>query len=118
MAGTVTLWEYADLKRDSRGQASVLAGGVLATDLVAAETGSAVPIKTVATSGTAANCDPLTNKTNFVIMKATALTYYRIKPKGYLGSLTWAATSSYRSIPAGGEVVEAVYPGAVISFKE
>lgn len=103
--------EYRDMKHDRSGRASGLILGQLATDHLG------LPIKTVDTvGGTAIDCLPLTSRTNFVAIEAVDSDLrYKVRPKKFRYTPA-AATDDDNPIPAGAVAMEAVYPGAVISF--
>lgn len=106
----IIIREFGRLAHDHVGQASVMARGVLLTD----ETAS--PIKVVAPTVGGTDSPPLTGKTHWVELEntGTSVVTYAIRPKG--STVTLAATANHRKIPAGGAVMEAVHPRAVINF--
>jgi len=115
---TVTIWEYNDFKRDSRGQISDLLTGVLATDELAGELSQSQAVKTSDPS-LGPTAVTVTHRTHVVVIEATVKTYYRIAPKNPGdGSLTFVAAAGFPYIPANGQVTLAVYPGCTISFSE
>lgn len=99
------------MKHDRSGRASGVVLGQLATDHLG------LPIKTVDTiGGTAVDCLPLTSRTNFVGLEAVDVDVrYKVRPKKFRYTPA-AATDDDNPIPAGGVVIEAAYPGAIISF--
>lgn len=109
--GRVVIREYRDMKHDRSGLASGLILGQLATDHLG------LPIKSVDTvGGTAVDCLPLTSRTNFVALEAVDSDIrYKVRTKKFRYTPA-PATDDDNPIPAGSVVMEAVYPGAVISF--
>lgn len=88
--------------------------GTLKGPLVTDELG--LPIKTVSTTpGEAVDSSPMTQRTHFVAIEPDSDVRYAVRPKSAL-HVKLDATANHTPIPAGAVVIEAVYPGAVISF--
>ena len=108
--GRVVIREYTDLQRSRSGDPTGLLRGSLATD----ELGTS--IKTVDTApGTSVDCAALTSRTHFVALEADSDMRYVVRPKKFR-YVPLAATADHSPLPAGSEKMEAVYPGAILSF--
>lgn len=109
--GQVRIREYNDAARSKVGLTTILLQGPLVTDFLG------LSIKTLElTFGSAADAPALTGKTHFVALEAVDVNVrYAVRPQNRRWTQL-AATENHAPIPAGGVVIEAVYPGAIISF--
>lgn len=109
----VVIREHNDMARPRGGGANVgtfTLKGTLVTD----EYG--LPIKVVdISSGLPVDSPRMTARTHFVAIEPDADVRYAIRPKK-AAFTKLDATINHTPIPAGAVVIEAVYPGAIISF--
>ena len=101
------------MARGRSGDATMLVKGPLVTD----EFG--LPIKVVTTAyDESVDCDALTPKTHFVALEAVDSNIrYKVRPKKFR-HISAPATDDDTPIAAGATVIEAVYPGCVIAFRQ
>ena len=112
MATLMVIREYNDVAQDRVGRSSVVILGQNVTDSLG------LSIKTITATNVAADAAQLTARTHWVqIENKGALTVrYAVRPKNIY--VTVPATALHVPVLAGSLAVEAVYPGAYISFVE
>jgi hypothetical protein len=107
--GRIVIREYKNVKRHSGGVTDVVQGA-LVTDHFG------LPIKTVTTvAATPVDCARLTASTHFVAIESDTDVRYAVRPRKR-NHITLSATEDHPFVPAGMQIIEAVYPGAIISF--
>lgn len=113
--GRIVIREYKTVKRQpaaGSGGDTGLVQGELITDRFG------LPIKTVATTpDTPVDCARLTASTHFVAIESDSDVRYAVRPKR-LNHIALSATENHPFVPAGTQIIEAVYPGAIISFMQ
>jgi hypothetical protein len=108
--GTVIVREYSRAALSARGQTLDIIGGVVLTDSV----GGAIKTASLSAGGNLVEIGPLEGGTHFVEIETDVALRYAVRPKDRTTTLN--ATSSHRPVAADAVVLEAVHPGAYISF--